>query len=332
MQNERDVGMRGWPDGAGVRVCFRLHYSNWSGNTRLVPAHVPHISDKRSRPSASVFLLANKNIAGRPIFHRVFPYTLTPSPFAIFGIPHGPPANYLPSYLPHLTFLYLPPLYYPLSSSSSFSSSFSFFSPSIISFRGRRLIAEAPLVTRGRFGNLEINLKVGVWYVCLDTSVKWKKQRWKNGRGHRGFVTFAHWPRFPQFYPCPPNFRSKLPSYGEFRRHSRLIFSNLLRENTSLFTLYIYIYVILLQLYEDNFFKLFTTWTYIRCASNVFFLLKIRLRRVIDFFTRTSRRDTIILCKKATCTWLSYQTDHFSFTYYTHVLLKTIIRDKNFYY
>lgn len=112
-------------DGVGVRVCFRLHYSNWSGNTgrSLHTSPIFRTNVRAHRPvSSSLPSLANKNIAGRPIFHCVFPYTLTPSPFAIFGIPHGFPANYL-SYPPTrshvsprslLLLLLPPPLLHPL--------------------------------------------------------------------------------------------------------------------------------------------------------------------------------------------------------------------------
>lgn len=79
MQNER-----GWPspvDAAGVRVCFRLHYSNWSGNTgwSLHTSPIFRTNVRAHRPVSSS--LANKNIAGRPIFHCVFPYTLLPCYF-----------------------------------------------------------------------------------------------------------------------------------------------------------------------------------------------------------------------------------------------------------
>lgn len=36
--------------------------------------------------------------------------------------------------------------------------------------------------------------------------------RWKNERTV-GFVTFAHWPRFPQFYPCPRSPRISVANF-----------------------------------------------------------------------------------------------------------------------
>lgn len=68
-------------DAAGVRVCFRLHYSNWSGNTgwSLHTSPIFRTNVRAHRPVSSS--LANKNIAGRPIFHCVFPYTLLPCYF-----------------------------------------------------------------------------------------------------------------------------------------------------------------------------------------------------------------------------------------------------------
>lgn len=138
-------------DGVGVRVCFRLHYSNWSGNTgrSLHTSPIFRTNVRAHRPvSSSLPSLANKNIAGRPIFHCVFPYTLTPSPFAILF--HTVFLQTIsPILRPDLTFLHV--LFFSFFSLLLFFTLYYFVLWKINSFRGWTdvIILELSLVTKG---------------------------------------------------------------------------------------------------------------------------------------------------------------------------------------